>query len=693
MLLFRPDQQRDMFIEVGVNLSSENPFKQISKQFLEDHLSTDSYEMKVLKEKLKEIEDDPLLLLGFVPHLSDETRDTFIIYLDEITCKEASEIIRRLEAFERRKIRKSIIKYARPYQSMGSEISVDTYVSARRSNTINVELQSVYPMRHSNATFKHRFSDDRRDGYAELLPEKRNDFQNIYRKLIDRSIQSGIRKITEEQQTDPTFPTNAWSQYLYELEETAAKVEAETETIASDDKKETELPMMYSRRKKSKEETPVVEVKPEEPTISKQTEDLLQILEFNQIDMYHNDYRQIGKEEVVKYQTPYLEEVCCFADVSKCKGRYITAVDWHPEISGVCVAAYGFSLKSKIINDKEEIDEVKRTIIESNPILIWSFDDPLHPQLELKSLREISAISFCPYDGNVIIGGTVNGQIIIWDIKNRLEKSERNVILTPDQQKHRNEIQDYLKWSKIDDSNKIVMPAAISSIDKSHKDAITSIKWMSRNYQCTSKGLLKEDRQHSTEYRHFVTVSLDGNISFWDLEWQPSPEEAAKIVIPESRNTLPAELRAELSQYKSIDKIFMPHFSIILNLPITNFTFNEGEFFYEPLTKLTKFNLQNRVPFKAVAVRKESFNPKMIIGSSIGELFSCYWEGNDFSQGAILDPKTMQQDQFAYVHDGPIIDVQRNPFNTSAFISIGGRVLALWHDEYTEPILIRQRKR
>jgi hypothetical protein len=134
-LQFSTEQQRDIFVEVGVNVSNENPWKQISKKFLEDNLSSDTYEMSVLKEKLKEIEEDPMLLIGYVPHLSDETHDTFIIFLDEATCKEASEIVKRLEACERRKIVRSIVKYPRPYQSMGSEVSVDAHVRIRRTNT------------------------------------------------------------------------------------------------------------------------------------------------------------------------------------------------------------------------------------------------------------------------------------------------------------------------------------------------------------------------------------------------------------------------------------------------------------------------------------------------------------------------------------------------------------------------------
>lgn len=679
-----------MFIEIGVDLSHENPWKQISKRYLEDNLSSDSYEMKVLKEKLMEIEDDPLLLIGYVSHLSDETQDTFIIYLDELTCKEASEIIKRLEAVERRKIVKAIIKYPRPYQSMGSENEVDMYVKKKRSNLVDVELQSVYPMRYTNANFGYRFADDVRDGYAELLPLKKLNVQNVQRRMIDRSIQSGAIKVTEEQQTDPTFPTNAWSQYLYDMEEEIQKTkDADTETIASEVKEDDDDVPMF-RRKKSKEEAPVEEVV-EEPTVSKQVEELLEILEFNQVDMYRNDYPFIARTAVTKYQTPYIEEVCCFAYIAKCKGRYVTSMDWHPEFSGVCVVSYGYKLKTEVVNDEDEIDGVKRMVIERNPVLVWGLDDNLYPKLELEAIREISCISFCPYNGNVIIGGTVNGQIVIWDISNRLERIEAEEMLSPDQLKNRAEIRDFMNWSRLDESYKIVLPAAFSNIDKSHENAITSIKWMATNFQCTSKGLLKQDREKDTRYRELVTTSLDGNVCFWSLDWTLGADEAAKIVKIVHKVNLPVELQEEESPFKAIDNLFQPHFKLALNRPILSFSYNEGEFKCEPLTKSIKSDITIRVPHRVIQVKKEDFNPKMAIGTLTGELVLCSWEGNNFTQGAHLNPQAMAQEPFANVHDGPITHVHRNPFLPDVCISLGGFTFALWHDEFKGfPIMWRR---
>jgi dynein intermediate chain 3, axonemal len=95
-----------------------------------------------------------------------------------------------------------------------------------------------------------------------------------------------------------------------------------------------------------------------------------------------------------------------------------------------------FKKKQLIFFDSSDndpiVDEVNRAVYEENPVLVWSFDDMLKPKLELNSPREIISIKFCPYDGNVIIGGTINGQIIIWDIRDRLHKVEHIEVLSPE---------------------------------------------------------------------------------------------------------------------------------------------------------------------------------------------------------------------------------------------------------------------
>lgn len=294
-------------LEVGTNLSAENPWRQINKQFLEDNLTTDNYEMEELKKKLHEIEGDPPLLIGYIPHLSHEA-DTYIIYTTEKSCKEASELIKRLEAAERKKIKDCIYKKPRPYTSLGSEQEVDHYVKQKRTNLVDVEVQSVYPMRYSEANFTMRLAGDVRDGYVELVPKK-IQFENVYRKRIDFAVQSAPLRITEEQQTDPTFPTNAWSQYLYEMTDEKPVKEVSIDDSASEvaespaEMAERKLSIMLDRRKSRV--TPIeIKLPPPQETLqtSKQVHELLDTLEFNRVDMYRNDYPFIAKHEILKYQ-------------------------------------------------------------------------------------------------------------------------------------------------------------------------------------------------------------------------------------------------------------------------------------------------------------------------------------------------------------------------------------------------------
>lgn len=43
----------------------------------------------------------------------------------------------------------------------------------------------------------------------------------------------------------------------------------------------------------------------------------------------------------------------------------------------------------------------------------------------MESPEEIFCVEFNPIDGNIVVGGLVNGQICIWDIKEKLDCTPR----------------------------------------------------------------------------------------------------------------------------------------------------------------------------------------------------------------------------------------------------------------------------
>jgi len=60
-----------------------------------------------------------------------------------------------------------------------------------------------------------RKADDQRDGYIELLPY-RQVFDNVWRKLVSKSMQVMPIMRHNQAQTGPVITANSWFQYLYE---------------------------------------------------------------------------------------------------------------------------------------------------------------------------------------------------------------------------------------------------------------------------------------------------------------------------------------------------------------------------------------------------------------------------------------------------------------------------------------------
>ena len=92
-------------------------------------------------------------------------------------------------------------------------------------------------------------------------------------------------------------------------------------------------------------------------------------------------------------------------------------------------------------------------------ILIWSFIDPIHPQVNLKDYfvivnflfstnlqilleapDDVMCFQFCPTNPNIIVAGCINGQLVLWDIseyedklsnaKTNIQSASKNMVFT-----------------------------------------------------------------------------------------------------------------------------------------------------------------------------------------------------------------------------------------------------------------------
>lgn len=158
------------------------------------------------------------VLIGYIPVATvSGNQDKFLFFQNDTIAREASEIIQKLEACERRKSNRSIYKRPRPWKSLGSEREVDFLVDRENKKSVDVDIQCLYKVNKSYTPFTQRLVADARDGYIDLVLKK-GVFPNLERKRVDFPIQSSAKRVTREQQTDPTFPSDEWSQYLYRIE-------------------------------------------------------------------------------------------------------------------------------------------------------------------------------------------------------------------------------------------------------------------------------------------------------------------------------------------------------------------------------------------------------------------------------------------------------------------------------------------
>ncbi|XP_052864121.1 dynein axonemal intermediate chain 3-like [Anopheles cruzii] len=650
------DLQKLMGILPGENLTDEHPWRAIKKDILEKHLSPIAELGSKLLEGLLELEPGSSVIIEFSPELSID-QDVFLVYTDIAEINEASEIIRRLELLERLKLKRVVEKSAKTRwagECSGHEFELSAFASEEEL-AHDAEVQSVFPIRRAEARLGMRLVADARDGYVQLLPRKWKNI-NFPRKLTDRGIQARPQSCSISLQTDPTFPVNASTQYALDLSH-----------IQVD-------PGLISQTK-----------------LHQVTDAVMQESCFNLIGLYQNEYDRTFPEAIQPYHSPEIVEKLSFMSRSVTTGRYVRSIDWHPVLSGIFVASYTFETATEDQAPKDRAtasegdrtttsDPVNRAVFEKCPVLMWSFTDALVPLLELKSIREVTTVSFCPYDGDLLVGGLTNGQIALWDLKGEIARVEA---ARTSSSEHREGILQLLEQPAEHEIDRSVTPAAVSSLEHSPRGAISAIKWLPRNYFCTATAHLKvtQEKQH----RFLMTSSLDGSVCFWDLNFS-SPALQKMIAAATAKSSQ----MVDQTIYQRVDNLFFPVFKIICQTSIVCMVADEAIYHSTPLE--TTADLIKRVTHALEMIPVEC-TKRVILGTHTGQIVEGLWEGYEFDQGVLVNDETLQvTHNYSAVHDGPIVALERNPTVHHMLLSIGGHVLSLWSIEYPcAPIFWRQK--
>ncbi|XP_044755938.1 dynein axonemal intermediate chain 3 [Coccinella septempunctata] len=659
---------------VGEHITSEKPWTLVKKELIEDNLELHEESSEFLPIR-NEIIAFPRkeMLIGFITEEAGEI-DEFYICVTEAATDAVQTLINEQQAKQEARLQNSINKVIKSWLTLGSEAEIDETIPKKNRALLEVEIESKYPILPFKIQFRLRTVEKARDGYMELIT-KDETMSHVFRKRIDNDTQVTPAFRDNEAQTICTYPSNASTQYEYCIDMDEIVWRSYGGKILN--------------------------------YLNKNLSDLMNSLSVNRnINLYLDEYQILGTNTITKRSLLYLNfiEYMAFNDVQLCKGKMISCAHWHQMITGLVAISYADLSLNIFLKKPSTIDEVSQAINGTNPVLIWSFVDPLNPRLILETHREITTISICTFNENLVVGGAVNGQIVLWDIKNRIQKVEEQEILTNAQTKYRSYMKSLMTWMKDIHDVKVVRATAVSDLRHSHSGAVVRIQWISPFEEVGRMGKAHQFFEDTEERSlQFMTAGEDGVVMIWDLLKKPTVGSGGFRERRLKRlKQRPAGLSSEVSPFRVLHLNLKPVYQINLVhpkesrlLPISMMNYMNQEIVYEKTDSLSASaqSICARQTYQARPVYLDRpFVSKFLIGTMEGDFAEAQWEGRDFDLGAVVNSENCMYIQFNKFHDGPIFTIAKHS-SEKLKLTAGGKVFAIWSDDFREhPIFWRRSK-
>jgi dynein intermediate chain 3, axonemal len=703
---------------IGTHVNAQYPWKSINKSKIIENIEIggELSEFYPLKEYIEAYTDD-IILMGYIVDESKDVDEFYICCTIESRdhCKEQSDkFIRRQE----KKLEKAVQKKPKPWKSLGSEKEIIELVPINTRPLMEMEIKAKFPTEYQPQKFKVRDTNSVRDGFIELTPY-RQKFNNVYRRRVDCAAQAAPPKKNNFAQTVLRYPQNMWTQSIADALGKVEEVEPgagggtgiqkedgqkEEEESDDDDDEETEkekvdeVGLLAYRAALKRMRRPSY-IKMINSFMSSKCNEMGSIIELNTVmDMYCNDYPNLVTEKTVDiYDTMAFDEYVCFTDV-RAKDKYVSCAVFHPMWSGIVAISYADGSPTVMKTLTTRPDPIQRAVYGLNPVLIWSHIDSLIPKLYLECPREVKTLSFCPFDENILVGGCINGQIVIWDLTNKLENVERVEVLSETREKYKIAMNAHMGWMKSVQDNAVVQSTVLSNLMTSHYGAVSSINWLSPNFMITNTGtatVMTKPKQSLM----FFTGSEDGCILIWNLLVENiNLFEGKKVKKSKRVPRRPSGLLVDVSPLKILDRNLQPCYKIILGvagqpfiLPLQTFTMNPPiiKYIYSPRnTGMGRKYFRCEIEPQG----EEDISFTLYCGSQHGELRRVSWEGHQFNTGEVVNSEYCDIQFSCSIHDGIISRAQRNPFLNNITLTVGGKIFALWSDKLLgRPLLWKKR--
>ncbi|KXS20411.1 WD40 repeat-like protein [Gonapodya prolifera JEL478] len=374
------------------------------------------------------------------------------------------------------------------------------------------------------------------------------------------------------------------------------------------------------------------------------------------MDIFRDDFADLGEEDVTIDQGSHiaLQEYQSFTDLKHSKDRSIACVDWHPAQRGIVAMS---CVQRSTQYERIEVGFANR---KKALILIWSFFDPIHPQLMLEAPDDILCFRFHPQDPNIVVGGCINGQVVLWDI------SEHHDRLKQGRKEKLAEVPEIGKEAKVE--TPVSRYIVVSSIEHSHRAPITDIGWLQKSLEVNKLGDIVDPSDSSQ--KQLYTTSTDGQILFWDLRYKP--------------------------EVKLLDLVWRPLFKTSIPTAEGGLEYGVLKISLHPQVEKTVRN-QSEGNMSVAAKAAESSSAKDIKEKdekSFASKFFCATEEGDVVYADWIPEKEDKDGSFCHVefaaavHFAPMSDLSRSPFFPDIVLSVGGWSFHIWKEKLsTGPLL------
>lgn len=229
------------------------------------------------------------------------------------------------------------------------------------------------------------------------------------------------------------------------------------------------------------------------------------------VDIFHETFRATGDEEMLEgpQADNELRETKNFADPTYSKSKVLAAIDWMPRVPGmVAVSAV------RNMSFDERVHQSGQT--NTSYILLWDFRQLVRPQILLQSPHEIFTFRFNATNPNIVVGGCLTGQVMLWDVSEAMAAVNRR----GNRGKGGSAAGPGPETDEDDNNIAPVSPKWVSNVDHSHKRPVADMLWLPPTVQINHRGQVVSDEHLDNMSHQFVTVAGDGQVIVWDTRYE-----------------------------------------------------------------------------------------------------------------------------------------------------------------------------